>query len=468
MNVTETGSEYRQLRIEDFLEAEPAEQVECPEVYTLEMITENNADITWKKKLMESILSPSNLKRAVKKVKSNRGAAGADGMEVEELEKYFEEHQEELVQSILSGRYRPKPVLRVEIPKEGTGKMRRLGIPTVVDRVIQQAIAQKLSPIYEKQFQETSYGFRPKRNAHDAVRKCREYIEEGYEYVVDMDLEKFFDTVCQSKMVEILSRTIVDGRVISLIHRYMSAGVIVGHSYETTETGVAQGGPLSPLLSNIMLNELDKELQKRNHKYVRYADDAVVFCKSLKSAERTYEKIVPYIEGKLFLKVNREKTKVCRYTEIKYLGYGFYHKRSRIRLHPETLKRMKRKIRELTKRKSPWTEEVRQEKLTEYIRGWINYFKLADMRSILERIDMWMRRRIRAIYLRRWKKPKTKYKMLRRLKVKESEARKLAYSSKKEWRIAFCQTIHQALGIKKLKRLGYPTFSSYYSKVCEN
>ena len=189
-------------------------------------------------------------------------------------------------------------------------------------------------------------------------------------------------------MVEILSRTIVDGRVISLIHRYMSAGVIVGHSYETTETGVAQGGPLSPLLSNIMLNELDKELQKRNHKYVRYADDAVVFCKSLKSAERTYEKIVPYIEGKLFLKVNREKTKVCRYTEIKYLGYGFYHKRSRIRLHPETLKRMKRKIRELTKRKSPWTEEVRQEKLTEYIRGWINYFKLADMRSILERIDM--------------------------------------------------------------------------------
>ena len=199
MNVTETGSEYRQLRIEDYLEVEPAEQGKRPEVCVLGMITENNADIAWKKKLMESILSPSNLKRAVKKVKGNRGAAGVDGMEVEELEKYFEEHQEKLVERILSGKYRPKPVLRVEIPKEGTGKMRKLGIPTVVDRVIQQAITQKLSPIYEKQFQETSYGFRPKRSAHDAVRKCREYIEEGYEYVVDMDLEKFFDTVCQSK-----------------------------------------------------------------------------------------------------------------------------------------------------------------------------------------------------------------------------------------------------------------------------
>lgn len=468
MKVTETGMEYRQLRIEDFLKEGPAEQEKNSKVYALGMITENNADITWKKKLMESILSPSNLKRAVKKVKGNRGAAGADGMQVEELESYFEENQEKLVERILSGRYHPRPVLRVEIPKEGTGKMRKLGIPTVVDRVIQQAIAQKLSPIYEKQFQETSYGFRPKRSAHDAVKKCREYIEEGYEYVVDMDLEKFFDTVSQSKMAEILSRTIEDGRVISLIHKYMRAGVLEGERYERTETGIAQGGPLSPLLSNIMLNELDKELEKRNHKYVRYADDAVIFCRSLKSAERTYEKIVPYIEGKLFLKVNQEKTKVCRYTEIKYLGYGFYHKGGRIRLHPETLKRMKRRIRELTKRKSPWPEEYRKEKLKEYIRGWVNYFKLADMGSKLERIDSWMRRRIRAIYLKRWKKPKTKYKMLIKLKLSESEARKLAYSSKKEWRIAFNQTIHRALGVKKLKSLGYPTFSYYYSKVCEN
>ena len=177
---------------------------------------------------------------------------------------------------------------------------------------------------------------------------------------------------------------------------------------------------------------------------------------------------MPYIEGKLFLKVNQEKTKVCRYTEIKYLGYGFYHKGGRIRLHPETLKRMKRRIRELTKRKSPWPEEYRKEKLKEYIRGWVNYFKLADMGSKLERIDSWMRRRIRAIYLKRWKKPKTKYKMLIKLKLSESEARKLAYSSKKEWRIAFNQTIHRALGVKKLKSLGYPTFSYYYSKVCEN
>lgn len=468
MNDTETGNEYRQLRIEDFLSGNTAEQCGDSGVCALSMITENNADITWKKRLMENILSPSNIKSAIKKVKANRGAAGADGMETQELDSYFAEHQEELTQRILEGKYRPSPVLRVEIPKGKSGKVRKLGIPIVVDRVIQQAIAQKLSPIYEKQFQETSYGFRPKRSAHDAIRKCREYITEGYEYVVDMDLERFFDTVNQSKMVQLLSQTIEDGRVISLIHKYMRAGVMISHRWEETETGVSQGGPLSPLLSNIMLNELDKELQKRNHRFVRYADDAVIFCKSQKSAERTYQKIVPYIEGKLFLKVNREKSKVCRYTEIKYLGYGFYFKGNRIRLHPESQTKMKERIRELTRRNTAETEEVIQKRLETYIRGWINYYKLADMKSILQRTDEWMRRRIRAMCLCRWKRPKSKYKMLIKLKVEKNRARRLAYSSKKAWRNAYCTIIHQALGIERLRRMGYPTFSNYYSKVCEN
>lgn len=468
MNDTEIGTEYRQLRIEDFLNQDTAEQCGDSEVYTLSMITENNADITWKKRLMEAILSPGNIKRAIKKVKANRGAAGTDGMETQELDSYFAEHQEELTQRILEGKYRPSPVRRVEIPKGKSGKVRKLGIPIVVDRVIQQAIAQKLSPIYEKQFQETSYGFRPKRSAQDAIRTCRAYITEGYEYVVDMDLERFFDTVNQSKMVQLLSQTIEDGRVISLIHKYMRAGVIVSHRWEETETGVSQGGPLSPLLSNIMLNELDKELQKRNHRFVRYADDAVIFCKSQKSAERTYQKIVPYIEGKLFLKVNREKSKVCRYTEIKYLGYGFYFKGSRIRLHPESQKKMKERIRELTRRNTAETEDVIQKRLESYIRGWINYYKLADMKSILQRTDEWMRRRIRAMYLSRWKRPKSKYKMLIKLKVETHRARRLAYSSKKAWRNAYCTIIHEALGVEHLRRMGYPTFSNYYSKVCEN
>ena len=468
MKVTEVEPEYRQLRIEDFLNQAPAEQGGETEVYASQMITENNATITWKKSLLEGILSDSNLKKAIKKVKANKGAAGIDGMEVGELDSYFETNRKTLTEKIKAGKYHPQPVERVEIPKKEKGKTRKLGIPTTVDRVIQQAIAQKLSPIFEKQFQETSYGFRPKRSAHDALRKCREYIEEGYEWVVDMDLEKFFDTVSQSKMAEILSHTIEDGRVISLIHKYMRAGVIVKGNYEETETGVSQGGPLSPLLSNIMLNELDRELIRRGHRFVRYADDCMILCKSRKSAERTYEHIVPYIEGKLFLKVNREKTKISRYTEVKYLGYGFYRSGRRLRVHPETMKRMKERVRELTKRKCPWPEEIRQKRLTEYIRGWVNYFKLADMKSILERTDSWMRRRIRAIYLKRWKKPKTKYKKLLEMKVPKGQAKRIAYSSKKPWRIAYTTIIHRAFSVRKLQRLGYPTFSYYYSKLCEN
>ena len=285
-------------------------------------ITENNLTEHESRKtngLLEDILSPSNLNAAYKRVKSNHGAAGVDKMEVESLKDYLVENKDVLIESILRGKYRPNPTRRVYIPKEN-GKQRQLGIPTVVDRVIQQSIAQKLSLVYEPQFSDNSYGFRPKRSSHGALRKCQQYINEGYIYAVDMDLERFFDTVHHNKLIEVLSRTIKYGRVISLIHKYLNAGVKDGVCFEESHEGVPQGGPLSPLLGNILLGELDRELNKRGHKFVRYADDLVILCKSRRSADRTMESISSYIEKKLFLKVNRDKTKVAYIRDIKFLG----------------------------------------------------------------------------------------------------------------------------------------------------
>ena len=309
MKVTNDGFKDRQLHSEDYLQRVSAEQKEYAEVSAHQKIAENNDIITdfQTDKLMEEILQSENLNKAYKKVKSNKGAGGIDGMSVDELLTFLKENQEQLIQKLKEGKYKPNPVRRVEIPKETKGEFRKLGVPTVVDRVFQQAITQVLTPVYEEQFSENSYGFRPKRGAHDALKQCQQNVEDGYVYVVDMDLEKFFDTVCQSKLIEVLSRTIKDGRVISLIHKYLNAGVISKGMFEKTEVGMPQGGPLSPLLSNIMLNELDKELERRGHRFVRYADDCMIFCKSRKSASRTLENIMPYIEGKLFLKVNRER-----------------------------------------------------------------------------------------------------------------------------------------------------------------
>lgn len=274
-------------------------------------------------KLLEQIVTRDNLNRAYKQVKRNKGSGGVDGMQVEELLEYLRDNADKIVGDILRGKHKPKPVLRVEIPKDNGGK-RKLGIPTVVDRVIQQAIAQVLSPIYEEQFSDKSYGFRPKRKAQDAIEKCQEHINQGYQYVIDMDFEKYFDSVNQSKLIQILSETIKDGRVVGLIHKYLRAGVMEQGNLEETTEGVPQGGPLSPLLSNIMLNELDQELENRGHKFVRYADDVMIFTKSERAAERVYQNILKFIEKKLFLKVNQEKTKILHIKQAKYLGFGFY------------------------------------------------------------------------------------------------------------------------------------------------
>ena len=340
----------------------------------------------------------------------------------------------------------------------------------MVDRVFQQAITQVLSPIYEEQFSENSFGFRPKRGAHDALKQCQQNVNDGYVYVVDMDLEKFFDTVCQSKLIEALSRTIKDGRVISLIHKYLNAGVISGGIFEKTETGTPQSGPLSPLLSNVMLNELDRELTRRGHRFVRYADDCMIFCKSRKSAERTLKNIIPFIEGKLFLKVNRKKTGVAHISKVKYLGYAFYRYKGKckFRVHPKSVAKMKDKIRELTKRNNGWGNEYRAMKLTQFVRGWVNYFSLADMKGLLRETDEWLRHKIRTIYWKQWKKVRTKFKELKKLGVEEEKAWICANMRNGNWYCGGYFVLQTAFNNKKLRELGYPTFTEFYLKVCEN
>lgn len=273
--------------------------------------------------LLELIRSPHNLNAAYRQVMRNGGVGGADKMETSELLPYLKLHKDELIDKLRNGKYRPNPVRRVEIPKDN-GKTRPLGIPTVVDRFVQQAISQILIPLYEPQFSDNSFGFRPHRSAQDALRRMQEYVDQGYRYCIGLDLEKFFDRVNHSKLIEILSRTVKDGRVVSLIHKYLNAGVVVSHKYEETTEGVPQGGPLSPILSNILLNELDKELERRGHPFVRYADDCMILVKSQRATERVRDSITEFIEKKLFLKVNREKTEVGSIVGKKYLGYTFY------------------------------------------------------------------------------------------------------------------------------------------------
>ena len=470
MNVTKHGYKGRKLHKEDCPRTVVAEQREYVEVPAHVRIAEHNDIITdlSADSLLRKILSRENMNDAYKKVRSNRGTGGVDEMSVDELLPYLREHRLELLRQIKDGKYKPNPVRRVEIPKEEKGKVRKLGIPTVVDRMIQQAIAQVLTPIYEPQFSESSFGFWPKRGAHDALKQCQRYANEGYLYVVDMDLEKFFDTVCQSKLIEVLSRSIKDGRVISLIHKYLNAGIVRQGVFERSEQGVPQGGPLSPLLSNIMLNELDKELEKRGHKYVRYADDCMILCKSRRSAERTKVSITRYIEGKLFLKVNGEKTSVSHISQVKYLGYGFYRYKGecRLKVHKKSIAKMKERLRAITNRSRAISNEERPRILGRYVKGWVNYFKLADMKKMLQVTDEWLRRKIRAVYWKQWKKIRTRYKMIRRYNLPDWNVHELANCRKGTWRAALM--LNQILTNKEIVRQGYITLTDYYRQVSEN
>jgi group II intron reverse transcriptase/maturase len=470
MNVTGHGDESRKLHNEGCPQRILVEPGRYVGVLDRGKMTENNTTNTGRQtdKLLEKILNRNNLNVAYKRVKANKGAGGVDGMQVDELLPYLKQHGDEIIQQLRVGKYKPNPVRRVEIPKEERGKVRKLGIPTVVDRVIQQTIAQEVSPLYEPQFHENSYGFRPNRGAHDALKQSQRNVNEGYVYVVDMDLEKFFDTVCQSKLVEVLSRTIKDGKVISLINKYQKAGVVEKGLFARTDIGVAQGGPLSPLLSNIMLNELDWELSRRGHRFVRYADDCMIFCKSRRSAERALAKIIPYIEGKLFLKVNREKTEVAHVSKVKFLGYGFYRNKGkcRFRVHPKSVEKMKAKIRVLASRSNGWGNEFRAWKLTQFIRGWVNYFSLADMKNLMMDTDEWLRRKIRAIFWKQWKRIKTRYSMIRKYDIPEWKVHELANCRKGIWRAALM--LNCILTNKEIASLGLMPMADYFLKVRVN
>ena len=434
------------------------------------MCEDNIVEVPFDKKhLFEQILSPANLSRAYKAVMRNKGCGGIDKMSCEQLLPWLLTNKDVLIRSLMDGSYRPNPVKRVEIPKEEGNKVRKLGIPTVVDRMIQQAIAQELTPIYEEQFSDNSYGFRPGRSAHDALAKCRKYVDEGHVYAISMDLEAYFDTVNHSKLIEVLSRTMKDGRVISLIHRYLNAGVMEDGGFHATPEGVPQGGPLSPLCGNVMLNELDKELERRGHKFVRYADDCIILCKSRKSAERTLKHIIPFITEKLYLKINLEKTKVSHISKVKYLGYGFYRYKGkcRMRVHPRSIKKMKNHLRELTVRGNKWSNPEREEKLRKYTTGWINYYRYADMKNLMEVTDEWLRHRIRAVYWRQWKRVRTRYKIFRALQLPEWQVHKMANCRKGTWRAA--EMLNSVLTKTIIvDRLGYPSMTAHYLKVRVN
>ena len=377
--------------------------------------------------LLEEILSRDNMMLAYKKVKANKGAGGIDGVTVEEIDEYVKAHWVEIREQIRKRKYQPQPVRRVEIPKPNGG-VRNLGIPTVIDRVIEQAISQVLTPIAEPHFSENSYGFRPGRRAQQAVIKMLEYLNNGYEYIVDIDLEKFFDNVPQDKLMTLVGKLIHDPDTESLISKYLRAGVMVRGRYEKTEKGTPQGGNLSPLLSNIMLNELDKELEARKLRFVRYADDCVITVGSSAAANRVMHTITSWIERKLGLKVNMTKTKVTRPSGLKYLGFGFWKDRKdgkwKAKPHQDSVTKFKRKLKELTKRSWSVSMDLRILKLNEVIRGWINYFKIGVMKQKLKETDERLRTRMRIVIWKQWKTSKKRMWGLRKLGVPEWMARK--------------------------------------------
>jgi RNA-directed DNA polymerase len=396
-------------------------------------------------KLLEKTLERGNLFRALSRVEENRGAAGVDGMTVEELRPYLKTHWLELRERLLEGTYEPEPVRRVEIPKPDGG-VRLLGIPTVLDRFIQQALQQALTPIFDPGFSSSSYGFRPRRRAHDAVRAARSYIQAGNKWVVDLDLERFFDRVNHDRLVARVARKVRDTRVLGLIRKYLESGVMVnGVVVETTE-GTPQGGPLSPLLSNVYLDELDKELEKRGHQFCRYADDCNIYVRSRRAGERVMASVRGFLTERLKLKVNEAKSALDRPWKRKFLGFSFLAgKEAKIRLAPRSMERVKGKLREMTRRTRSQEMKERIRAINAYVGGWMGYFALVETPSVLAELDSWLRHRLRACLWKQWKRVRTRYRELRALRLPERVVGLMANTRKGPWRIAASPPLQQGL-----------------------
>ena len=421
--------------------------------------------------LLGKLVSRDNLNEAYKKVKKNGGAPGVDGMTVDEAAPYLKEHGDGIIRKIIGGKYKPMPVRRVEIPKPDGG-VRLLGVPTVIDRIIQQAVAQVLTPVFEPTLSDNSYGFRPGRSAHMAVMKAKEYYEDGYRYVVDIDLAKYFDTVNHDILMDMVMVEVKERTIIRLIRAFLKSGVMEDGILSPTEEGTPQGGNLSPLLSNIYLIRFDKLLEERGHKFVRYADDCNIYLKSRRAAERVMESCIEFLEGKrMRLKVNREKSAVGSPTKLKFLGFGLYTRSNGskgVRIHTKSVKRFKAKVKKITKRNRGKSFAQIVAELKKYTDGWIQYYGIADMKTLMSELNQWIRRRLRMYIWKQWKKVKTKFRNLMKLGATKRQAWEWANTRKSYWHMSNSWPLATTITNERLERRGYADISKKYEAVHSN
>jgi RNA-directed DNA polymerase len=406
-------------------------------------------------RLMEEVLRRENLIRALRRVRSNKGTPGIDGMTVEELTPYLKEHWARIREELFEGTYEPQPVRRVEIPKPNGRGVRPLGIPTVLDRLIQEAILQMLSPIFDPHFSGSSYGFRPGRGCHDALKAARGYVEAGYRWVVDVDLDKFFDRVNHDVLMARVARRVKDKRLLRLLRRYLTSGVMVEGVIQPREEGTPQGSPLSPLLSNILLDELDKELERRGHRFCRYADDCNIYVKSKAAGERVMESLIRFLARRLRLRVNRDKSAVDRPWRRDFLGYSMtWHTQPRLKVAADSINKVKARIREVIRKGRGCSLRKVMEELTPLLRGWVNYFRLSAVKIAFEEMDGWIRRKLRSILWRQWKKPRTRAKKLMERGIDKVRAYTSAYNGRGAWWNAGASHMNAAISTKWFAQQG--------------
>lgn len=452
----------RNLTVEVEMEVRDKQKVQSKIVDLLNRESVND-ELFDTSRLLEDVLERNNMLEAMYRVIRNKGSYGIDGMKTDELREHVKKTWVTVKAKLLEGKYNPSPVRRVEIPKPDGG-VRLLGIPTVQDRMIQQAIAQVLSKLYEPTFSESSFGFRPNRGAKNAIKQSETYINQGYKWVVDMDLEKFFDKVNHNILMGKLEKKIKDKRLLKLIRKYLESGVLINGIKVSSEEGTPQGGPLSPLLANIMLDDVDKELEKRGHKFCRYADDCNIYVKSKRAGLRVMDSITRIIENELKLKVNKDKSAVDIVSKRKFLGFSFYFVKgvAKIRIHEKSIKRFKEKVKSITNRNRGISMDLRLLKLNDSIKGWINYFGIANAKRKLSELDKWIRRRLRACIWKQWKKIRTRYRNLVKLGIDNWKAWEYANTRKGHWKISGSPILNKSLHNKYLESIGFVSLTQTY------